>query len=553
MINIAIIDDGVNEQVYPYLSLAKDIEVNSHLEFVPRINNDSSNLSHGTICAAIIKKYAPSASLSSIKILNKQAKGVKEKLIKAIDWCIAQQINIINLSLGSIHYCDYMSIKEMVNLAYRNGLIIIAASSNRNVVTYPASLTNVIGVKCDRDHILTNDEYIYNIDPVDGIEITANAQHCLSDILGKEYTTYPSNSFAAPVITAVICQIMNRYPQIYLEELKLKLQSNSKNNVESLYPYLNLPKKIDWFQKAVLFIIGDTYHLYDNIKHYLFDVYDVISIECNRLNVGLDIILRYIIDNDSRLRNIDTIVIVNQQADGFSDYQEEQKTLKKISDQRKNIVYINDHAINHDLNIEFLDYKTKLWHPSRYRSFDFSHKDRRSITIPLIAIYDLTAINLNEVLYYLTRQFREDGYSVVAATDTCQGILYGQEFIILSEFLEKIDEMALFSFHSLINLYDPDLILFGKKGIEKENTDILDLMKHLDVDVNIFIIGGGKNDIEYLNRAIDSDAKVIILSKEIIDLEDEIRQKAKLFQFKYLKDTITFQLFTYLVSLFEAV
>jgi Subtilisin-like serine proteases len=167
--------------------------------------------SHGTTCAAIIAKYYPEAVFTSIKVLNdKNQKGKIEQFVKAIEWCLNEHIKIANLSLGTTNYKDFNIIKKIVNYAYKKGLIIVAACNNKNIFTYPASLTNVIGVKSNKSEILKEGEYIFNIYPLDGIEITSSSDHILKESTGEERTTYECNSFAAPFITAKVCRIVDK-------------------------------------------------------------------------------------------------------------------------------------------------------------------------------------------------------------------------------------------------------------------------------------------------------------------------------------------------------
>jgi hypothetical protein len=68
-IRVAGIDDGISETLYNIGRLDFDIEINHGLSADKRREYNPFLASHGTTCAAIIKKYAPNARLGSIKIL----------------------------------------------------------------------------------------------------------------------------------------------------------------------------------------------------------------------------------------------------------------------------------------------------------------------------------------------------------------------------------------------------------------------------------------------------------------------------------------------------
>lgn len=208
-INVAVVDDGINEKRFNTGELIHNIEINRDCEIHPRSGYDPYEASHGTTCAAIIKKIVPDAALSSVKILSDATrKGIRGQLIKAIDWCVENGIDIINLSAGTIDYRDFDGITDCVSKAAEKGLIIVAACNNRNIYTCPASLEYVIGVKCNRKESLGENEFIYNTCTPDGIEMTACSTYKLLDFSGKEKTTSRCNSFSAPTITAAVYKIM---------------------------------------------------------------------------------------------------------------------------------------------------------------------------------------------------------------------------------------------------------------------------------------------------------------------------------------------------------
>ncbi len=254
-LHIAIIDDGINQKLYNTGELEHNLEVTSDLQICERGGYDPFLPSHGTTCAAIIKKYAPEAVLSSIKILSDESrKGMKEQLICALKWCADNAIRLVNLSLGTIDFRDFNEIKEAVNYAGEKGVVIVAACNNRNIFTCPASLENVIGVRCDLQDKLKEREYTYGFSP-DGIEITSCGSHKLVKFNDEVKITTPSNSFAAPVITSIVYELQKNNPDISLYDIRelLKERAGAENagqNIQSLdypplkdYNYLN--KRMD--------------------------------------------------------------------------------------------------------------------------------------------------------------------------------------------------------------------------------------------------------------------------------------------------------------------
>lgn len=242
--HIAVIDDGVNEKLYSMNPLQFNIDILPDLTIIEREEYDPFLPSHGTTCASIIRKYSMDVSIGSIKILNDESKrGVKYQLIKALQWCVGNDVKLVNLSLGTIDFRDFSEIKDCINDVASQGLIIIAACNNKNVYTVPACLTNVIGVKCKRTYI--DDLYEFYPYSFDGIDIAANGRHFLTDISGNGRYTNPSNSFAAPLITAMAYKIINTNPLITLEGIKKELNKGAVNFKDDNYdPYVCM--NTDW-------------------------------------------------------------------------------------------------------------------------------------------------------------------------------------------------------------------------------------------------------------------------------------------------------------------
>ncbi|CBZ05050.1 peptidase S8 [Clostridium botulinum] len=230
---IIIIDDGVNSDLCNLGELKSDIEVTSDLEIKENLDCYNEFTYHGSTCAAIIKKYLPNAELGSIKILS-NFKGTRYQLVKAIKWCVENNIKLINLSLGTVNFQDFKLLYSCMEYAYKKGLIIIAAYNNKRIYTCPASFDNVIGVKCDTTGTLKSSEYIYNTYSLDGIEVIANAKHNIIDNSRMVYTTSICNSYATPVVTALVYELIEKYPDITINEIKTYLRNRSVNNNNSI-------------------------------------------------------------------------------------------------------------------------------------------------------------------------------------------------------------------------------------------------------------------------------------------------------------------------------
>lgn len=268
---IAVIDDGVNKQSIPDLQFSIKADENG---IFPINDKETNPVGHASICAAIIKKYAPHSQIGSIKVLDSAAQnGDCKSLISAICWCIENSIKIIHLSLGTISACDYSSLIHVINQAYKNNIIIIASCKNGSYTSYPASFSNVIGVKCGP--LLNDDCFDAQIPNLGGIEFYASSSHKLGILAGAPFygTTPLCNSFASPTITAKIYNLLQINPSMTFDDIKYQLHSKSTNKLDAFYSLLY--KQSDWFSSVILLVkdispIDTNYISYWNIKNVIY-------------------------------------------------------------------------------------------------------------------------------------------------------------------------------------------------------------------------------------------------------------------------------------------
>ncbi len=539
LIDIAIIDDGINEGLFDIGDLKYNIEITSELNIIERKGYNKYLPSHATTCAAIIRKYSPYAVLSSIKILNNKRRGLPEQLVKSIEWCADVGIRIVNLSLGTVHYKDRHVLRNVVNKAVKKGLIIIAACSNNNIITYPSCFSSVIGVKCDLDNELREGEYIYNYNACDGIDVTACCGHLLRKNNGDEFYSSICNSFATPLVTAKVCEIIKSNKKIMLEEIKLKLFEGATKRAGKVYtPYLY--NKIDWIETAVVFKIGNA-----KIRSFKscneFKVVDVIYLNCDCLWYVLKDITDYLDKDYEILKEVDTVIIVVdtpllKHIDcSFEDL------LHEIAFRGKNIVYFNDNE--KDSNLEFFNskYNIKVWHPSIYRYLNFPVLKKIDIP-PILVIYDFSGEYLIDLITELQECFRLEYYNIVSASDTCLGIVKEVEYLPLFK-NGKLDHNGL---KTVCGIYKPDIILYGIDASDK-NAEYLNFIgKHFEVDVNIIISNNYNQVIEDLISSKEDNQVIFLTTLSFFC------NKKNVTTFELSSNDYVNEIYSYIIDLYKA-
>lgn len=236
--NVVIIDDGVNCGCFAGVDeLEFDLEVNDSNRIMTR-KEKSNTISHGTICAAIIKKYDKTVRLSSIKVISEYSRfGKVEHLLTALKWCEKSKIKIIHMSIGTSQFCDIEKIRSQIKRMLKNGVVIVAACSNRGETVAPACINGVVKVKSDNR--LTYDEYeITNEFDIEGAVVKASSNHSLKLNSDATYDTPTGNSYAAPVLTSIISRSLAYYGSnnyAFLDNELNKMRFGEKTKTKNKY------------------------------------------------------------------------------------------------------------------------------------------------------------------------------------------------------------------------------------------------------------------------------------------------------------------------------
>lgn len=371
---IAIIDNGVNSKIIKSTVENKIVidKNNNYKDDDIKINN--TDFQHGTICALVIEKYYPESILASIRVLDKDGKGVIERLVPAFNWCYMNGVIIINLSLGTTNFKDCDKLNKLINKYTYMGLIIIAATSNNGFRTYPACFSNVIGVSTWDNNSKCNDKYIHL-----GIDIIAPSEHRIT-MYGVEFNTPLSNSYAAPYVSALVAKKM--FSQGISDIYTIKKYIWNKNKLSKEFSY-----EVDWIYRAYMTDVKST-----SKEDYYFEVITGCYAD---------------VEND-----IDTIIIRSLDE------------LNKIKIENKNLVYLGEDDIN---SIHVNGFKWSMG--NKLKQILDNEYIGKGLDIPLIVLYIDNNLDEYFILNELKREFRKDGYNAYAIGSDPECILYKLEYI----------------------------------------------------------------------------------------------------------------------------
>jgi subtilisin family serine protease len=115
-------------------------------------------LGHGTAVAAVIHHLNPEADLVAVKIFGRKLATSLPVVIRAIDWCLDHDIQIINLSLGTLNPEHRSAFENAVARTRQAGAVIVSALEMSGAAALPGSLEGVIGVM-EADEYQVNHRY----------------------------------------------------------------------------------------------------------------------------------------------------------------------------------------------------------------------------------------------------------------------------------------------------------------------------------------------------------------------------------------------------------
>ena len=148
-VRIAVIDSGVHPD-HPHIRADR---LHPGIAILPNGTTDEGSedrLGHGTAVMAAIQEKAPDALCLPVRVFHDALRTSATGLIAAIDWSVAQGVDIINLSLGSTNAAHAVAFADAAGRATQAGVVLVAAACDaEGAPCYPGSLPDVLGVEVD--------------------------------------------------------------------------------------------------------------------------------------------------------------------------------------------------------------------------------------------------------------------------------------------------------------------------------------------------------------------------------------------------------------------
>ncbi|MEK6967771.1 MAG: S8 family peptidase [Nanoarchaeota archaeon] len=155
---------------------------------------------HGTHVAGLAAGQtvgvATGMTLYAIRVLDENGSGSEVGVMQGIEWAMDNELEIVNMSLGSGYATR--AFEELCNLAYKQGMVIVAAAGNDGAKykSYPAAFgESVIAVTA----VDSNDNHAYFSNMWETNDISAPGVDILSSFPGDRYKRLDGTSMASPL------------------------------------------------------------------------------------------------------------------------------------------------------------------------------------------------------------------------------------------------------------------------------------------------------------------------------------------------------------------
>ncbi|TCS82436.1 S8 family peptidase [Tepidibacillus fermentans] len=226
-VRVAILDTGI---AFDHPDLRPNVKggVNLLSRFLPPYDHNG----HGTHVAGIVGAVnnrigvvgaAPQVDLYAVKAFNKDGTAKLSDIIKGIDWCISNKIQIINMSFGFNEPSS--TFQETIRRAHEAGIVMIAASGNKGTrgrLEYPAQFAETIAVTS-----INQEDQISKFSTIGPrVDLAAPGEKIISTWTNNSYRELSGTSMAVAHVTGVAALMLSKY-RLSSEELRQFLRQSA--------------------------------------------------------------------------------------------------------------------------------------------------------------------------------------------------------------------------------------------------------------------------------------------------------------------------------------
>jgi subtilisin family serine protease len=226
-VRVAVLDSGI-EDGHPLVgqleqAVTVERDENGELNVIPDTEGDVSG--HGTACAGIIRSLAPGARLSSVRVLGAEVTGSGQVLLAGLRWALEDRIDVVNLSLSTRKPEIAVQLRELVDQAYFQRSLVVAAAHNLAVTSYPWRFASVLSVASHPEP----DGQAFYVNPSPPVEFYARGVEVEIAWPGGGVITATGNSFATPHLAGLCARVLGAHPGLTPSQVHAVLSSVATN------------------------------------------------------------------------------------------------------------------------------------------------------------------------------------------------------------------------------------------------------------------------------------------------------------------------------------
>ena len=205
-IKVGVIDTGIDMD-HPDLIA----NIKGGFNVLKKYKSPDDDNGHGTHVSGIIAAVAneigvvgvlPDADLYAVKVLDRNGNGYVSDLIEGINWCIENEIDILNMSLGISSYSE--SLHNIIVQAEYAGITMVVAAGNNfgGVAEYPAAYPEVISVGA-----IDKNGSIADFSAVENVDVFAPGVNIFSTYDDDNYVEMDGTSMVCPYVVVNVIMI----------------------------------------------------------------------------------------------------------------------------------------------------------------------------------------------------------------------------------------------------------------------------------------------------------------------------------------------------------
>ena len=170
---------------------------------------------------ALVKDFVDKEIVPYTDEMDKENQTTISTVIKAIEWCIENDMDIINMSFGTDHYSKVL--EEEIEKAHNKGIVMVSAAGNdTKEIQYPAAYDHVISVGSINEKMEVSD-----FSPKEQTDLVAPGEKVQSTGYVGSHTISSGTSLAAAHVTGVAAAIKSANPQMEGEKLQQVLLTSA--------------------------------------------------------------------------------------------------------------------------------------------------------------------------------------------------------------------------------------------------------------------------------------------------------------------------------------